>query len=81
MYRPQRCPGISPFETLEQAAIREAAIEKQERELLTKASLVRYQVCQPKCNFSRTCSKRGQKILDCETVKKWQAAMPKEASP
>ena len=73
-------PGLPPIRSLQEEACRQAAIERQERELATKASLIRYQVCQPKCQFSRTCNKRGQAVLDCATVRKWQPQV-QEMSP
>jgi hypothetical protein len=60
----------SGLTSLEECAAMERAKLKAQREINRQAAIASAAVCGPKCQFSRTCNKTGQKILDCDIVKK-----------
>jgi hypothetical protein len=65
------CPSSSLLRALEEdRACYQAVIDKREHELAHEVSIVQINICVPKCIFSGTCSKQGQRVLDCETVKR-----------
>lgn len=65
MFHPNpHCPR-----SLEECASTERAKIEIDREIFRQAAIAGINVCHPKCQFSRTCSKKGQDVLDCQVVK------------